>query len=162
MNTTNRLFGTRNQKRFAPLPGAMVIYANKNAYTSIKGGPVWCVIALAIDSNQQIQSNVFMEDCDASAPIQPDEYVQMMSQAIAECGQNQGMAYERIFIGSKSLIVPSGTIGCALTCAPYITLAKNAISIGAKPSDLMNMSISQWEEALGLQPLPPYPVHSNS
>nr|YP_009306318.1 hypothetical protein [Derbesia sp. WEST4838]AOP19222.1 hypothetical protein [Derbesia sp. WEST4838] len=162
LDTTYRLFGTRNQKRFAPLPGAMVICANKNAYTSIKGGPVWCVIALAIASNRQIHSNLFMEDCDASAPIQPDEYVQMMSQAIAECGQNQGVEYERIFIGCKSLTVPSGTIGCALTCAPYVTLAKNAIPSGSKASDLMNMSISQWEEALGLRPLPPYPVHSNS
>ena len=162
LDTTYRLFGTRSQKRFAPLPGAMVICANKNAYTSINGGPVWCVIALAIASNRQIHSNLFMEDCDASTPIQPDKYIQMMSQAIAECGQNQGVEYERIFIGCKSLTVPSGTIGCALTCAPYVTLAKNAIPVGAKPSDLMNMSITQWEEALGLQPLPPYPVHSNS
>jgi len=63
--------------------------------------------------------------------------------------------YKEIFVGYKYLYVPDGYVGCALTCAPYVSLAKGTIPGGYIPSDLLNMTISQWERLLGLSPLPP-------
>jgi histidine decarboxylase len=51
--------------------------------------------------------------------------------------------YKEIFVGFKSQWVPEGSIGCALTCAPYLVLAKNAVP--SPVSDLLEMSLSQWQ-----------------
>lgn len=50
-------------------------------------------------------------------------------------------------------MVPAGYVGCALACAPYVTLAKNAIPKGCLAADLLNMSISEWENKLHLDPI---------
>ncbi len=50
-------------------------------------------------------------------------------------------------------------MGCALACAPYVTLARNAIPVGMNPSDLTDITINQWEQALELPPLPPLQIY---
>jgi hypothetical protein len=71
------------------------------------------------------------------------------------CGQDQNVLYKEIFVGCKYLYVPDGYVGCSLTCAPYVSLARDAIPANYIPSGLLGMKISQWEKLLGLPPLPP-------
>lgn len=158
-----RLFGSETQRRFNPLPGAMVVCANKSA--TAKGQPgktntVWCAIALAIAEDRDTQANLFIEDASdtLSTGEKPlDELVQNIAQSILDCGADQNVLFKEIFVGFKTVVVDENTVGCALTCAPYVTLAKAAIPSGMQPSDLRSLTIGEWESALKLPPLPPYP-----
>ncbi|WP_407660228.1 histidine decarboxylase, pyruvoyl type [Mesorhizobium tianshanense] len=60
-------------------------------------------------------------------------------------------------MGHKALKIASGTVGCALACVPYITLAQNAIPRQMRPEGLTDLTLSEWEQALGLEPMRPYP-----
>jgi histidine decarboxylase len=86
------------------------------------------------------------------------DYLHAIAKSMILCGQDQDVTYTQIFAGAKYLFVGENEWGCALTCAPYVVLAQNAVNMFAAPSDLENATITQWEEALGLQPLPPAPV----
>jgi histidine decarboxylase len=59
------------------------------------------------------------------------------------CGEDQGVKYKEIFVGFKTEWVKEGYVGCGLTCAPYVVLARNAVPDPA--SNLLDMSLSQWE-----------------
>ena len=69
------------------------------------------------------------------------------------CGEDQNTRYKETFIGYKIIEFDEKSVGCALACAPYVTLARNAIPQGCNPSNLTEMTIGQWEQALGLPPL---------
>lgn len=163
LDATYRLFGSEAQRRFNPLPGSMVLCANKNRTTLGPFGKtttVWCAIALAIAEDRTVAANLFIEDASDTAatgkrPL--DDLVQNIARSILLCGADQGVLYREIFVGHKSIEVDEHTVGCALTCAPYVTLAGNAIPPGRPPNALLDMTISEWEQALGLPPLPPYP-----
>jgi histidine decarboxylase len=73
------------------------------------------------------------------------------------CGQDQDVTYEAIFLGAKYIFAGADEWGCALTCAPYVTLAQNAVPNGV-PSELLNMTIDQWEAAVVGAKLPPAPI----
>lgn len=162
LDAAYRLFGSQSQRRFSLLPGAMVVCANKN--WTMRGPPgkttkVWCAIALAIAEDRKKDANLFIEDAsdtDTTGPRVLDDLVQNIAASILRCGADQGVLYKEIFVGHKSIEIDDGTVGCALTCAPYVTLAKKAVPPGKKPSSLMNMTISEWERALKLAPLSPY------
>ncbi|MDJ0713910.1 MAG: histidine decarboxylase, pyruvoyl type [Prochloraceae cyanobacterium] len=51
------------------------------------------------------------------------------------------------------MTIPPGGVGCALTCAPYVTLAQKSIPPHYQPADLLSLTISEWENALSLPPL---------
>ena len=162
LDAAQRLFGVDEQRRFPPMPGAHVICANKSATVN---GPtwVWASIAIAIADNRDTDANLFIEDAGSfpgtwSAPVvvQNLRITQTnVTKSIILCGQDQNVLYKEIFVGYKYLYVPQGYVGCALTCAPYVSLAQNSIPPGYVPSDILNMTISQWEKLLGLPPLPP-------
>ena len=48
--------------------------------------------------------------------------------------------------------IQEGYVGCALTCAPYVVLARDALP-EEDPGHLLEMTISEWEKALNLPPL---------
>lgn len=155
LDATERLFGNVEKRRFPPLPGAMVACATKDR---IVEGPtkVWCAIALAIAENREKDSNLIVEDNSDTRHFGPeplDNLKENIGEAILLCGENQDVKYEKIFFGVKELLVPAGHVGCALTCAPYVALAKNAIPKGYVAADLLNMSISEWENKLHLETL---------
>lgn len=162
LDAAYRLFGSKGQRRFNPLPGAMVVCANKSWTMRAPPGKttkVWCAIALAIAQDRQRDANLFIEDASDSQTTGVktlDDYVQNIAKSIIRCGEDQGVLYKEIFVGHKSIDIEDGTVGCALTCAPYVTLAKNAIPAGKPASALLDMTISGWERALNLAPLPPY------
>lgn len=160
LDAAYRLFGRATQRRFNPLPGSMVVCANKSA-TSRGPTRVWCALALAIAEDRTRDANLFIEDASdtastGAAPLRDLERNIVLS--ILRCGRDQGVLYRTIFVGHKELEVGPDAVGCALTCAPYVTLAQQAVPPGRSPAVLTEMTISEWERALGLAPLPPYPA----
>jgi histidine decarboxylase len=156
LDAGKRLFGTNEEKRFPILPGAHVTCAVKNH--TIKGPTsVWCAIALAMAEDREKNSNLFIEDAGSIANIKTDEertvYMETLMQNIASsivrCGDDSNVKYKEIFVGYRTEWVPERHIGCALTCAPYVVLAKNALPEKQKANQLLSITISEWEEKMG-------------
>jgi histidine decarboxylase len=151
-----RLFGTAASRRFPLLPGSHVICATKDVTTS---GPtsVWSAIALAFAEDRGTNSSLFIEDVGqdvaGATPAERESVLRARMENIVEsiilCGDDQNVKYKEIFVGFKSEWVPEGSVGCALTCAPYAVLAQNAVP--SPPSDLLTMSLSQWESFVAPQ-----------
>jgi len=188
LDATERLFGRMDPagsgetdlRRFPPMPGAHVICANKDA--SVKGPVyVWSILGIAIAADRTVDANLFIEDCD-QIPAQvvrtpagetivspsPDEveatlwtHLTNVAKSMVLCGQDQNVPYTEIFIGAKFAYAGPDEWGCALACAPYVVLAQDAVARFSAPADLIEVTISQWEQACGLPPLPPAPLDPN-
>jgi histidine decarboxylase len=160
LDAGKRLFGMNARRRFPLLPGAHVFCAVKSK--TVRGpDSVWSALALAIAEDRRKDSNLFIEDAGDSIPLDSGEartkYMRRLFEHIAEsvirCGDDQRAKYKAIFVGCKAKWMPERYIGCALTCVPYAVLAKNVIPAGKKPDALLDMTISEWEKAIGLKPL---------
>lgn len=146
-----RLFGTETARRFPLLPGSHVVCATKD--TTVNGPTsVWSAIALAIAEHRDRDSSLFIEDVGQDIPGgthgERENVLHARMEHIVDsvvlCGEDQDVKYKEMFVGFKMEWVPEGHVGCALTCAPYLVLAKNAAPDPA--SRLLDMSLSQWEE----------------
>ena len=161
LDSAYRLFGSRDERRFPPLPGSMVVCANKSrTINPERETTVWCALAIAIADDRLSTANLFIEDSSdtettGEAPIEHLE--RNIAMSILRCGQDQGVKYKEIFIGFKSLRIKHGTVGCALACVPYVTLPERAIPTGMEPAALADMTLSEWEGSLGLPSMRPYP-----
>lgn len=152
-----RFFGTSDKRRFPLLPGAHVNCAVKSS-TVVGPTSVWCAIALAIAEDRRKDSNLFIEDAGDSIPADSEEaraaYLEQLLEKIAtsivRCGDDNNVKYKEIFVGFKTRWVPEGHVGCALTCAPYIVLAKKAIP-SSGPASLLKMSLPEWEKEMGFK-----------
>lgn len=160
LDAGKRLFGTSTQRRFPLLPGAHVRCAVKS--NTAKGPTfVWCAIALAIAEDRSTAANLFIEDAGASTSLESekdreaflDRLHRNIAESIIRCGDDQDVQYKEIFVGAKIERVPEGYVGCALTCAPYVVLARKAVPAGQKPDVLLSLTLSEWEKAVGLSPL---------
>lgn len=157
LNAGQRLFGTAKDRRFPILPGAHVSCAVKDC-TVVGPTSVWCAIALAIAEDRERDANLFIEDAGHGIPGSDDEsrvvflnqLMEKIATSIVRCGDDSGVKYKEIFVGYKTQWIPEGYVGCALTCAPYVTLAQNAIPAGREPAEMIKMNISQWEKEMGL------------
>ncbi len=152
-----KLLGTAKARRFPLLPGAQVICAVKS-HTVQGPGSVWCAAALALSQDRNLAANLFIEDVGQDAPPAGkarQAFVRRLQRhivkSIMRCGQDSGVQFKEIFIGHKILEVPAGMVGCALTCAPYLVLAQKALPDPKNPARLLEMTLSQWEESLGLK-----------
>lgn len=153
LDATKRLFGTQSQRRFPPLPGAMVVCVNKSITKRAKEKPktIWCALALAIAQDRSKDAHLLIEDVGEGSL--PPNLIENIYKSILLCGEDRDVLYKEIFVGYKELTIPPGGVGCALTCAPYVTLAKKAIPRHYEPADLLSLTISEWENALSLSPL---------
>jgi histidine decarboxylase len=144
------LFGTAAARRFPLLPGSHVVCATKETTVS---GPtaVWSAIALAIAEHRDRDSSLFIEDVGQDSPGATDgerenvlhARMEHIVDSVVLCGEDQDVKYKEMFVGFKMEWVPEGHVGCALTCAPYLVLARNAAPEPA--SSLLDMSLSEWE-----------------
>ncbi len=157
LDAGKRLFGTSEQRRFPLLPGSHVRCAVKS--NTIPGPTsVWCAIALAIAEDRERDSNLFIEDCGDSIPSDSDEgrvaYLSRLMEnivtSVIRCGDDSNVKYKEIFVGYKTEWIPEGYVGCALTCAPYVVLAKKAVPSGKQAEEILSMTISEWEREVGL------------
>ncbi len=184
LDATERLFGRmdkdgdgeRDLRRFPPLPGAHVICANKDA-SGAGPGYFWSAIAIAIAEDRETQANLFIEDADiivatkmtdadgnvswVPTPEQVEAllmtHLRNVTKSMVLCGQDQDVVYEKIFAGVKFIFANEDEWGCALTCAPYVTLAQVAAT--DDPTQLLAWTIDKWEEQIKLDPLPCAPTN---
>ncbi len=166
LECARRLFGVAGQRRFPPMPGAHVVCANKNYTSDLTEGPtwVWAAIALAIADDRDSEANLFIEDAgkygtvyDGPAEVKKflDQTLHAVTKSMVLCGVDQGVRYKEIYAGYVYQFADNNQVGCALTCAPYVLLAQNAIPPQMQASQLLGMRISKWESLLKLPPLPP-------
>ncbi len=156
LNAGQRLFGTRDERRYPILPGAHTICAVKSA-TAVGPTVVWCAIALAIAEDREKDSNLFIEDAGGTMPCTNEEertvflngLMEKIATSIVRCGDDSKVKYKEIFVGYKMEIIPEGYVGCALTCAPYVVLAKNALPKNKKPAEMLDMTVTDWEKEMG-------------
>ena len=103
-------------------------------------------------------ADLFIEDCGVSREREDeatrtdalDRLIENIALSIIRCGDNSNVKYKEIFVGYKTEWIPEGSVGCALTCAPYIVLARNAVPARAPAERLLSMSLTEWEKAVGL------------
>jgi len=158
LDAGERLFGTVGARRFPLIPGGHVICAAKDVTVP---GPtaVWSAIALAIAEDRDRDANLFIEDVGHSIPAENsadrsahlDRLIENIAESIILCGEDQNVLYRELFIGYKTEWIPDGYVGCALTCAPYVVLARNAVPQGGPAAQMLQMTVAQWEKALGLK-----------
>ena len=163
------LFGTEKERRFPPAPGAHVICANKSvtAYRPKKGEPdsaqneaygVWSYIAISVAKDREKDACLFIEDAglwtknDKASELNSylEEHRKSVIWSIVACGKDQSVIYDRTYIGYAFVIMEPGEIGTALTAAPYIVLAQDAVPSKGF-SELNNMTLSEWEKAAGFK-----------
>ncbi len=155
------LFGTEKERRFTLLPGAHTICANKGvtAYRpkedrSLKEGEaygVWCFIALSLSADRDNCADLFIEDAglwtknDSAEDLKAflEEHRKSVAWSVVSCGQDSHVLFERTYVGFAYTIMKPGEIGTSLTCAPYVSLARNAVpSTGF--NSLNKISLKEW------------------
>ena len=116
---------------------------------------VWCYLAVSIATDRQNCANLFVEDAGTSALAAAEEleawlasHVRSVANGIIACGADQGGTFKETFISWGYTIIPKGHAGIALACAPYVTLAKNAV-VGGGFESMLGMSLSDWIDAAG-------------
>ena len=96
---------------------------------------VWSAIALSIAEDRERDSSLFIEDVGhevaGDTPAERENALHARMEHIVDsvvlCGEDQGVKYKEIFVGFKTEWVPEGYVGCGLTCAPYVVLARKAV-----------------------------------
>jgi histidine decarboxylase len=184
LDAAERLFGRMDRhgdgqedlRRFPPMPGSHVICANKDS-SGAGPGYFWAAIAIAIAADRETQANLFIEDAnvipaskvtndDGSVSWVPTpdqveaqlaEHLRNVTKSMVLCGQDQDVVYKEIFAGVKFIFADEDEWGCALTCGPYVTLARKAVPSGQPADAIIGMTISEWEGKVGLGPLPAAP-----
>jgi histidine decarboxylase len=145
-----KLFGSEHSRRYPLLPGAHVVGAIK--HISVRGpAAVWSAIVLAVAQDRERDSSLFVQDVgqlDLSAdPADDDSFLETRMENIVDsvmlCGADQNVKFREMFIGVKSQRIPDGYVGSALTCAPYVVLARNAVP--DPPAELLGMSLADWD-----------------
>ncbi|MET3803027.1 histidine decarboxylase [Nakamurella sp. UYEF19] len=150
LDAGRQLFGTEAARRYPLLPGSHVVGATKSI--TVRGPTsVWSLMALAVAQDRESDSSLFVEDVGrdlpAATPADREALLETRMEDIVDsimlCGADQHVKYKEIFIGFKTRWIPDGYIGSALTCAPYLVLARNAVPDPV--TELLGMSLSEWE-----------------
>ena len=167
------LFGTEKDRRFTTAPGAHVICANKSTTSyrpkenrPLKDGEsygVWSFIALSLSNDRDHCADLFIEDAglwtknDNAEDLKKflENHRKSVASSVIECGRDSHVLFERTYIGFAYVIMKPGEIGNALTCAPYVTLARDAVPTGGFPS-LNNITLSEWLKEMDFTSLTGY------
>ena len=155
------LFGTEKERRFTLLPGAHTICTNKGvtAYRPKEDRPlkegeaygVWCFIALSLSADRDNCADLFIEDAglwtknDSAEDLKAflEEHRKSVAWSVVSCGQDSHVLFERTYVGFAYTIMKPGEIGTSLTCAPYVSLARNAVP--STGFNLLNkISLKEW------------------
>jgi histidine decarboxylase len=156
------LYGSRDAKRFPIIPGSHVPAAYKS-YSFCNLPPleevrhVYCTMGLGVPKYRSKNAVLIMEDVGwmprhADRPDFSEQHQHLldsMVRSVVKIGENQLVAYEKIYVAFKEVPVEPQEVGCALVVAPYITLARNAIPTGGT-GQLAESNLAQWQTSLSL------------
>jgi len=151
---TQALYGTVQDKHFPIAPGQHLLCAYKTFHHT---GPcvIYGALALAIAEDRSRNADLYMEDqgtlavghANTVSPEQQSAVIENLILSVERISQNLGVRYEKVFIGFKHRNVKAGEIGCVITAAPYIHLARHAIPHG-DPSLLQEMKLDEWRKQI--------------
>lgn len=163
------LFGTEGKRRFPLYPGSFVFCAYKEQTTY--AGPVgnaerpvavWCYISVSIAADRRNSADLFIENTGVYRGTDKTTKQEVASwletrmhnviDSIVECGRNQSVTYSETFISWRFDMIPPGCVGTALTCAPYITLAQNAVVDNIY--DMRSLSLEKWAQEMDARTQP--------
>lgn len=121
---------------------------------------VWSFIALSLSNDRDHCADLFIEDAglwtknDNPEDLKKflEDHRKAVTWSVVECGRDSHVVFERTYIGFAYVIMKPGEIGNALTCAPYVTLARDAIPSEGFPS-LNRISLSQWLDDMNFDSL---------
>ena len=164
-------FGTVNERRHHPAPGAFVVCANKGVTAGRpksdmpmrpgQGYGVWSAIAVSIARNPATDSSMYIEDAGVWETPNEDELLEFLekrrhaiTKSIAECGRDAGVAFKESWIGFAHVMMKPGQIGNAITVGPYFTLPVDSIPGGSlltPDTDMRimeDLTLPQWLDAM--------------
>ena len=160
------LFGSDTNRVFPPAPGAYVVCANKsvtalhpaNGVLNPANGDaygVWAYIAISITKNRNNSADLFIEDAglwtqnknEADLVAYLNSHREQVAWSITKCGEDQRVLYSATYMSYAYCMMKAGEVGTALSVAPYITLAQDAVPPGGFDT-LNNMNITQWQNAV--------------
>ena len=161
---TQALYGTVQEKHFPIAPGQHLLCAYKTFYHT---GPsvIYGALALAIAEDRSRNADLYMEDHgtltvghgNVVSPEQQSAVIENLILSVERISQNLGVRYEKVFIGFKYRNVKAGEVGCAITAAPYIHIARNAIPHN-DPAFLQSIKLDEWKKYVKkdfMDPMPP-------
>ena len=160
-DATRQLFGVADERHFPPQEGAMVVCAEKYRTSMVSDGNmwIWCALGFAIAEDRDNHACLFMEDTgimtlpedeEVAVRTRLDDRLNRIAYAAYLCGENQGARYKKIYIGWKASHIPKNHVGCALACAPYVTLPEGAFSNISPESEILELSTEDWLSRVGL------------
>ncbi len=144
-----------HERHFPPQEGAKVVCAEKYRTSMVSDGNmwIWCALGFAIAEDRDNHACLFMEDTgimtlpedeEAAVRTRLDDRLNRIAYAAYLCGENQGARYKKIYIGWKASHIPKNHVGCALACAPYVTLPEGAFSNISPESEILELSTEDW------------------
>lgn len=145
---TRSLLGGIADRRFPIAPGQHLLCAYKAHYAL---GPcsLYGSMAIAIPEDRTKDADLFMEDLGTVPPAGgTDGLRRTMLGSVRLVGENLRARYRHVFLSVQVRNVPEGHIGCALTAAPYIRLARGAVPDEGAHA-LATMRIHEWERKVG-------------
>ena len=177
-DAARQLFGVNDSRHFPPMRGSHIICAEKSYTTDYSENPdfskvgawVWCSLGLAIAEDRTTHSSLFVEDVGYYDGRKSEEEVRKwldtkmkgVAESIILCGEDQLTDYTEIYLGWKATKAAPGDVGCALTCAPFVSLPANVFCNMAKPTDILEMDTDTWLKTVGLskveQPVQPHTI----
>jgi histidine decarboxylase len=147
---TRALLGTVAEPRFPIAPGQHLLCAYK-AHFAVGPCELYGAMAIAVPVDRSRNADLFMEDHGTfEIPRTEQSIAADLLSSVELVGDNLGVRYEKVFLSVRSIHVPEGHIGCALTAAPYINLAKAAVPPQGVES-LAGLPLADWEAAVGDQ-----------
>ena len=160
-DATRQLFGVADNQHFPPQKGAMIVCAEKYLTSMPSDGNmwIWCALGFAIAEDRDSHACLFMEDTgllplaedeEQSVRNKLDNRLNRIAYAAYLCGENQGARYRKIYIGWKASYIPKNYVGCALTCAPYVTLPSGVFDNLSPETEILDLSTDDWLSRVGL------------
>ena len=174
-------FGTKDDMRHYPAPGAFVCCANKGVTAERpkndedmkpgQGYGVWSAIAISFAKDPTKYSSMYVEDAGVWETPNEDELIEYlkgrrnaMAKSIAACGENTagengGAVFTSSWIGFAHAMMKPGQVGNAITVAPYIAMPVDSIPGGSiltpdTDMDIMqNLTMPEWLDKMGYQSL---------
>nr|WP_012345027.1 histidine decarboxylase, pyruvoyl type [Tetragenococcus halophilus]BAG14318.1 pyruvoyl dependent histidine decarboxylase [Tetragenococcus halophilus] len=180
-DTLVEYFGTKDDMRHYPAPGAFVCCANKGVTAERpkndadmkpgQGYGVWSAIAISFAKDPTKYASMYVEDAGVWETPNEDELIEYlkgrrnaMAKSIAACGENTagengGAVFTSSWIGFAHAMMKPGQVGNAITVAPYIAMPVDSIPGGSiltpdTDMDIMqNLTMPEWLDKMGYQSL---------
>ena len=165
------LFGTENNRRYHPIPGAHTISRQQGRHRlPTEGGPPAQgrrgLRHLVVHRHLAVPPTATSRPtCSSRTPVygprsdNEDDMMAFLEQhrkeivwSVVECGRDSNVLFDRTYVGFAHRMMKPGEIGNAITVGPYVTLARNAVPTTGFTS-LNDLNLSDWLKEMDFESL---------